>query len=231
MAKSKERIKARELRKKGRSIKEIARQLKVSKSSASIWCRDIELTSGQIARLEEKIRIGSYKGRLKGARIQLERRLAETNRLYKEGASLLGSLSKRDLLLTGAGLYWGEGTKKRDVRIANSDPEMIRFIINWFNYIWKIPKEQFKFQILINKVHKFRVAQVEKYWLDVAGVSSNQFTKTILIKAKNKKVYKNFETHFGTLMIRVRKSAYLHHKIKGLILEIINQSNKFTEAA
>ena len=231
MAKSKEKIKARELRRQGKSIKEIAKKLKVSKGSVSVWCRDIELTPKQIARLEKKIQVGSYRGRLKGARVQLQRRLANTARLKKEGAELLGSLSERDLLLIGAGLYWGEGTKKKVVRIGNSDPRMIKFAINWFNYIWKIPKEQLSFQILINKVHKHRVDKVEKYWSQIADAPKSQFTKTILIKAKSKKFYKNFENHFGTLTIRVRKSTFLHHKIEGLLLEIIKRNNEFTEAA
>ena len=48
MAKYKEKIKAQELRERGRSIKEITKTLNVSKGSVSVWCRDIKLTKKQI---------------------------------------------------------------------------------------------------------------------------------------------------------------------------------------
>ena len=47
MAKSELRLKARELRKKGVSVRTIASELGVSKSMASIWVRDIILTIDQ----------------------------------------------------------------------------------------------------------------------------------------------------------------------------------------
>lgn len=48
MAKSKEKNKALILRQNGESIKDIAKRLKISKSTVSLWCRDIKLTSEQI---------------------------------------------------------------------------------------------------------------------------------------------------------------------------------------
>lgn len=231
MAKSKERNKARELRLQGESIKEIAKKLKVSKGSISIWCRDIELTSQQIEKLQKRMLAGSYKGRLKGARIQLQRRLKKIASLQKEGTKLLGSLSRRDLFLIGTGLYWGEGNKQRRARITNSDPEIIKFAINWFRYIWKIPKNHFTLQVLINKIHRRRVSEVEKYWSRITGLPKSQFTKTTLIKAKNRKFYKNFKTHYGTLVISIRRSGELRHKIMGLISNIIKRARKLRRAA
>jgi len=54
MAKPIKKSQALELRKKGKSIKEIARQLEVAKSSVSLWCRDIELAPKQIERLMQR---------------------------------------------------------------------------------------------------------------------------------------------------------------------------------
>jgi transposase len=47
MAKTKEKQKAVILRKRGKSINEIAHTLGVSKSSVSTWCRDVILTESQ----------------------------------------------------------------------------------------------------------------------------------------------------------------------------------------
>ena len=53
MAKSKEKLHARQLRKKGLSIKNIAQKLSVSPGSVSIWCSDIVLTKDQIKKAEK----------------------------------------------------------------------------------------------------------------------------------------------------------------------------------
>jgi len=170
--------------------------------------------------------VDSYEGRLKGARVQRERRLKEISRLQKEGAKIVNSLSKRDLLLFGAGLYWGDGSKQEEARITNSNSELIKFMINWFERVWNIPRGGFTLRVLINKIHKQRVSQVEKYWSKVTGIPMNQFKKTVLIKAKNKKVYKNFEDHYGTLIVGIRKSTDLRHKITGLISGVIKENQK-----
>ena len=51
MAKSKEKLQALRLRRKGESIKKIAKLVKVSVSTASLWCHDVELTDSQIENL------------------------------------------------------------------------------------------------------------------------------------------------------------------------------------
>jgi len=218
MAKSKEKNIALELRKNGESIKDIAKKLKIVKSTISLWCRDIILTPEQIQRLHQKMIKGGYKGRMKGARLQYERRLKKIKELKDKGSSRLGKLSDREFLAAGAALYWGEGSRKRrDVKINNSDPDMIKFMIEWFRRFWDIKKDRITLYVTINKIHKNRVQEVENYWSRVTKISKSQFTKTVLITAKNKKNYKNFPIHYGTLTIRVKRPVEIHHQIIGLI--------------
>ncbi len=217
MAKFKEKIKAQDIRRQGESIKKIAKKLSVSKSTVSLWCTDIILTNEQIKNLKDRIKNGNYAGGLKGAKIQHEKRVGQISVLRKEGLSMIDNFSNRDLLFAGAGLYWGEGTKKREVRFINSNPEVVKFIIRWFKDIWGIKEDGFRFQILINLIHKNRIGTVEKYWRDTLGINREQFTKTILIKRKNKKIYKNFSEHYGTISVRIKRGGDLLHKILGLI--------------
>lgn len=60
--KPKEREKAIELRKEGRSVKEIARLLNVSSSTVSLWVRHIQLSPSQKQRLADKVFIALQKG-------------------------------------------------------------------------------------------------------------------------------------------------------------------------
>lgn len=219
MAKSKERNQALKLRQGGKSIKDIARKLNIAKSTISLWCRDIRLTPKQIQRLHYKMVRGGYKGRMIGARMQYERRIALTKKLKKQGRQRLGSISNRDLIVAGAALYWGEGSKgeKQGVRLTNSDPYVIKFMLNWFKRIWNIHNDQIILSVIINKVHKNRVDEVEEYWSRLTKIPRTQFNRTVLIKSKNKKKYKNFPIHFGTLTIGIKRSINLHRQIMGMI--------------
>ena len=106
MAKFEEKIKAQKLRKQGKSIKEIAKKLKVSKGSASIWCRDIELTKEQIAKLERKMIEGGHRGRLKGAKILKERHIERVREFKKQGSKQIGKITKRDFLRRMDWVFW-----------------------------------------------------------------------------------------------------------------------------
>ena len=218
MAKSEEKNKALDLRKEGESIRDISKRLGVAKSTVSLWCRDIELTQKQISALHERMVVGSYKGRLKGARMQYEQRLERIKKFKKEGIERLGSISARDFLVAGVALYWGEGQKKgRDVRVSNSDPEVIKFMLKWFKMVLGIDKDRITLSIIINKIHRKRIREVEEYWSRVTKIPLEGFIKTTLIKAKSKKRYKNFPTHYGTLTIRLKRATNFHHQIIGMI--------------
>lgn len=74
MAKSEQRLLAISLRQRGKSLKDISEALKISKSSASLWCRNVTLTNKQIDSLNQRWLMGTYRGRLKGAMFNKEMR-------------------------------------------------------------------------------------------------------------------------------------------------------------
>lgn len=217
MAKPKERIQARQLRRKGLSLKEIATRLKISKSSASLWCSDIELAPAHIRTLHEKMVRGSYEGRMKGVRLQKEKKAAIIKECLSKGFQDFPKLSSRELLIAGLGLYWGEGAKNGGVRFHNSNSYAVTFIMRWFREALKIEDERFLMHILINSIHKDRLREVVEHWSVITGIAKKQFRKPVLIKAKNKKFYENFSDHYGTLSIRIAKSKYLLYQIQGWI--------------
>lgn len=218
MAKSKEKNKALVLREKGESIKQIAKKIKVSKSTVSLWCRDIILTQIQIERLHERMITKGYSGRIKGARAQYEARINRIKDADKDGKEIIGKLSKRELLIAITALYWGEGTKKkREWALNNSDPKMVRFVIMTLKVLWNIKKERIAIDIFINEIHKKREKEIKEYWSKITGIPAGQFRKTTFIKAKNKKKYKNFPVYYGTISIKIRKGCDVYYKIMGLI--------------
>lgn len=221
MAKSFEYNKAQGLRKRGKSIRDIARILSVAKSTVSLWCRDIELTQEQLHKLQENKLKGGYAGRMKGARIQYEKRIQKDQTLELEGKTLLGSLTKRDFFMAGLGVYWGEGTKYgRQAGVSNSDPLIVKFCIKWFKEVFHFDDSRFKLYILINEIHRKRLKKVLQYWVSITGIPKESFGKITLIKAKNKKSYNNFHIHYGTVRINIRRPMEIHHKIMGMLKEV-----------
>lgn len=220
MAKSLLRLEARKLREQGVSIKSIARQLHVSKSSVSYWVRDIILTMQQLERLKQSESQGRARGRIKIMLINSERRKAITEHYRSEGMMEVSKLSDRELLLTGIAFYWAEGSKSfrnRRVEFCNSDPRMIKFLMLWLTKCLHVKLEDLRCVVGINQMHKNREEIVKAYWSKVINIPLDQFRKTSFKKVNNKKVYDNFNIHYGTLSISVAKSTNLYYKIMGLI--------------
>ena len=107
-AKDAERSRARELRAEGLTYDEIARELQVSKSSISLWTRDLP---------HPERNPDDPSPRLVGLQryFELRRtRVAEERRAEKQAwAVALGAMSARDLLIAGTVAYWAEGGKSK----------------------------------------------------------------------------------------------------------------------
>jgi len=174
--KKEEQERARFLRRKGMSLNEIVQEVGVSKASVSLWVRDIELSDQQKRKLSahgrsiesiEKRRMNRINGTLQRHRIIID---AAKEKII--------ALSKQELLLVGAALYWGEGgkTNKGMARISNSDPAVIRFMMRFFREIFNVPAKKFR-----GHVHTFshlNAEKAEKYWSRISGISHKQFYKT-----------------------------------------------------
>lgn len=218
MAKSLFRIKARELRKQGISVKRIATSLRVSRSSVSLWVRDVVLTVDQLNTLKRAEEIGRAKGHLKNALLHRERRLLLVEQAKQEGIQEIGKLTKRELLMIGLALYWGEGGKtNKRVELCNSDIQMIKLFLYWLEKCFGVNKRELQCYVGINIIHQKRDLLVKQYWSKLMDIPLDQFRKTSFKKSLSKKVYENEEAHYGTLSIRVSKSTNLNRKIMGLI--------------
>ena len=219
MAKTKERIRVRELRKKGLSIGEILKEVSVSRSTVSLWIRDIKLTQKQINRLLQRAHSGWESSRLKWAETQKQKRIADEERLRRDGLDEIGNLTDREFFLTGIALYWAEGYKASRSRfgIVNSDPRMVLFMFKWMKKTFRLSISDFIPRVGINISHKNRVGEVEKYWSNLLKIPLKQFRKTSFKHYKSKKKYENFYEHYGTLSLEVRKATEKVRKMKGWI--------------
>jgi len=207
-------LKAQELRKKGFSIKEIQKRLKVSRSSVSIWVRDIRLSRAQLRELYLNKKTGGLKGSIIAAMNKIRKREELTKRLNKEGMREIGKLSKRDRFITGVSMYFAEGDKGgKNVSFSNSDPRAIKFMANWFRCVCKVPKRKLRASIYLHD--NLDEQKAKKFWSNLIKIPLNQFRKTYIVK-NNPYRLRKVKHIYGVLRVTV-SDVNLHRKIMGWI--------------
>jgi hypothetical protein len=218
MAKLDLRENARRLRTKGESIKVIAKQLSVSPSTVSFWCKDVKLSEDQIKELERRAHDPHYGRRLEYSLKQQRARQEKTKKLFDEGIKEVGALSKRELFIAGTALYWAEGFKSDSLAgFCNSDPNMIKIFIYWLKKCFAYTNEDLRLRVGLNESFKDKVGDIEDYWSKLLDIPMSQFQKPFFQKVKWQKKYDNPENYHGVLRIRVRKSTDFLRKIHGFI--------------
>lgn len=218
MAKFNLKIKARKLREKGESIRDIAKLLKVSKDSVSIWCRDINLSNEQVTHLLERKRNKLRLGQINGAMSNKNKRLKKIEFYKIEGSRYFKKVPDKEFFIAGLALYIGEGSKKDGwVSINNSDPRVMKFMLRWLYKFFSVSADGCSLSIIINEINRDREKIVRRYWSTYLKVPLTQFRGTTFIKSAQKKVYDNYDNHYGVLRIRVLKSREMYYKIMGLI--------------
>jgi transcriptional regulator with XRE-family HTH domain len=155
--KTAERKRARTLRsEQGLSIKALAELLGVSKSSVSLWVRDIELTPTQVAAL----RLAGTRGGAANAALGLARRRAAQDDGRRRAR-------RRDPLhMAGCMLFWAEGSRRRNsVHFTNSDPAMVQFFVLFLRSCFEVPDARMRVTCNLFADHASRQREIEDFWL------------------------------------------------------------------
>ncbi|WP_369247155.1 hypothetical protein [Streptomyces sp. R41] len=207
------RDRARELRRQGWTYNEIQAELGCSKSSASLWVRDLPHPEPRCTPEEQRARMNAGLARLRAEQDQARQ---ESKR---EAAEAVGDLSDRELFMAGVALYWAEGQKSKpyqrreSVTFVNSDPGVIQVFLAWLDLL-DVTRERLRFRVMIHE--SADVAAAEHYWANHVGGDSSSFNKTTLKRHNPKTVRKNVgDTYRGCLVIYVRQSADLYRRIEG----------------
>lgn len=212
------RKKATEMRREGLSINDIASKLKISKSTASLWCKHLKLTDAQKLHLKQKTFLAGNHGRLLGAKRNQEKKDAVIKRELQSASEELAVEGKNGLRMMAVGLYWAEGSKT-DARFifTNSDPAMMKIMIHFLEHFMNISRDRFRFTIQINQSHKDRIEEVQRFWTKTLGFGRVHFTNPYFVKTVSRKVYANHSSHFGLVRLRILKSSGLQYRMLGYI--------------
>lgn len=163
--KPEKRKRARDLRRDGWSVKDITRELGVSKSSVSTWVRDIELTAEQREALHQR-RSPRHRGQFKGAEAVVAKYRAQRLKYQQEGREKAREMDP--LHMAGCMLYWAEGRKARNtLTFVNSDTAMLKFYIRFLRQCFEISPEHIKVRINCYLDEGEAFEDVKQFWLNL----------------------------------------------------------------
>jgi Homeodomain-like domain len=161
-----ERERARRLRASGLPMAEIATRLGVSRSSVSLWVRDVAFEP----------RPRDTRGRRRAPNALQRRRQEEIDRLLADGRDRVGRLSEREFLVAGVALYAGEGSKgDGEVRFSNSDPRMVAFFCSWFRRFFAVDESRLRVRLYLHE--GLDLAAATTFWSELTRIPPTQFVK------------------------------------------------------
>jgi hypothetical protein len=194
---------ARQLRRTGLPLAEIAARLGVAKSSVSLWVRDVEFSP----------RPRPPRGRRRAPNALQRRKLAEIERLIEEGRARIGRLSEREFLVAGVALYAGEGSKHDgSVLFANSDPRMVAFFCSWLRHFYQVDESRLRVRLYLHQ--GLDLAAAVAFWSALTRIPESQFAKPY--RAVPDPSIRNAKHVHGCVGIRYSCSA-THRSIMGLV--------------
>jgi hypothetical protein len=174
---------ARILRRRGHSLGELSRQFVISKSTASLWTKDVIPSPLGIDEIERKKRLS----RAKGHAILHEMKIGRLAKAESEAAYLLSEVkkSRQEELIALAMMYWCEGIKN-DVSIGftNSDPRLARAFIVLLERTFKIDVRKIRVMLHIHDYHN--EIETLDFWSSALHIPLDQFTKTYQKKSEHK---------------------------------------------
>lgn len=194
------------LRKQGKSYKEIALIMNVAKSTLSNWFKgvdfleDIKKTIAERANQENSIRLKNLnKARgdiLTAYYVQAEKEAVEELKKY------IGN----PLFVSGIVAYWGEGDKSQSslVRLANSDARMIKLFYDFLITFCDIKHEKIRGALYL--YDDLVELECKKYWENNTGLK--YFHKTMILPSR----HKTKKLPFGTCTVLV-SNTYLKRKM------------------
>jgi transposase-like protein len=210
------RAQARALRLQGLGYEEIVARLGVSKSSVSLWVRDLPRPP-RAAPEECSKRVSERMRRYWATErsVRAERRAAAS----AAAAASIGGLTDREILIAGSVAYWCEGTKNKphrqadQVTFVNSDPELISFFLLFLDMAG-VSRLDLAFRLQIHETAD--VSAAERFWLAWTKARPEQFRRTSLKRHNPATRRKNTgDDYHGCLRVDVRRSGALYRQIEG----------------
>ncbi len=214
------RNRAIKLRLSGKSYNEIRKILNVSsKGTISYWLHGLHLSAAAKKKLAKNIQIAHDHGLFKFNTQRTERIKSENEVALRQGRDLVKKISVRELMLIGAALYWGEGTKSisrnnPSLSFANSDPKIIATFMRFIREI--IQPREIKIRAGIHIYEGMHDTHARRYWSRITQLPSDRFyiVRQVSRASKGRRVWNRLP--YGTAVIRLNDRR-IFYRVLGMI--------------
>ncbi len=189
--------KAYSYRKQGYSIKEIAQELHIAQSTASLWCKNIPLDENAVKRLEKRKKEGVQKSILTRKETKELLKKEIERKVIKELSTISIDPSLQKLLCSL--FFWTEGGKHTDafVYFTNSDPVMVATFLHLLRSSFSIEEKKLRVLVHIHEYHNKE--EILKFWSKTTNIPLSQFSKSYLKPHTKKRIREDYK---GSLRIR-----------------------------
>jgi hypothetical protein len=200
---------ARGLRASGLTLQQIADRLGVSKSSVSLWVRDVPFTPS-------KRRWGPQR-RPNPASFRKQREIEQCD---AEGRRRIGTLDDNAFLAAGLALYAGEGSKG-DGRVvfANTDAAMVAFFCAWLRRHFDVDEARLRVSVYLHE--GLDIDEAEAHWAEVTGIPRTQFLAGY--RAVADPTIRTNKHEFGCCYVRY-SCTRTHRRIMGLVHALLSSN-------
>ncbi len=203
-----EQRRARELRAQSWTLQDIATELGVSKSSVSLWVRDVEFAPRPRNRGHRS---------MKPHPLHVAK-LAQISRLNADGVAHVGRMSDREFLLVGAALYAGEGFKRDGpVGMANTDPAVLLMFVTWLRRFFDIDESRLRVRLYLHDGLDLEAA--ESFWSILLGIPETQFRKAYRPEANPTR---RLAKHVHGCPAVTYSCSSTHRRVMGLVRAIMS---------
>ncbi len=171
-----EKARAVTMRKKGGSVREISKELGVSKSSVSLWVRNVALSDKAKNVIENKYTNGQLKAQL-ARRAQTSEKLKSARQFAKNVVEKFSQNTSTNHVIC-AMLYWCEGTKSvsdREFTFTNSDPDLVITFLRLLRSSFQINEQKFRVCAHLHDYHNSK--KQLQFWSKTTNIPLSQFIK------------------------------------------------------
>ncbi len=175
-----------QLRREGRTYREIHRDTGVSRATLSTWFKGEEW-SKQLSSEHFKKNIGGSKERMERMNMVRKLRLQYQYALVEKEAEKEYQLYRKDpLFWAGLMIYAGEGDRqsRHFIRITNTDFSLHKIFLAFSLKYLGISREKLRVCLSISSI--LNESLCREMWANLLGISREQFYKTQVIKEKKK---------------------------------------------
>lgn len=173
-----------DLRKQGKSYKEICTKLGMSKSTLASWFRGVDFSQAIKTQLTARAQKESTKrlqawNTIRGVGLKAHYEHARTEALQE-----MEIFWDDPLFVSAVTAYWGEGDKlsKNQLRMTNTDPEMLRIFCTFLRKRCNLPKE--KMRIALFLYVDLDEKTCKQFWSQKIGITN--FHKTMVLPSRHK---------------------------------------------